>query len=314
LNKQLSIIIPVYNSEKYLNQCINSCIDQNISYDDYEIIIVNDGSSDHSAIIINDFKDKFNNIKYLHRSNMGAGASRNIGLEFALGKYVWFIDSDDWIEPNCLRNILDVLEKDELDALQISFNQVKNDIKTPCLEKYLITTSVLDPISYIEKNLFLGSSWSTIFLRSLTVNHHIRFKDKLVLAEDQLFLLETFYFSSRIKRISTCIYNYRRHSKSIVSNLSEENLLQSISIIAHFEYRKFFQRYCDFLIQSQLLMAFELPNTKVFQLIKFIKKNDIRIRSSLFIGRDKTLLRLYSIFGPIFLLTYSFVKKTFREI
>ncbi len=93
----VSIIVPVYNVEKYIEKCILSIINQ--TYTNLEIIIVNDGSLDHSENIIKEYISKDNRIKYIKRENGGLGAARNTGIENATGKYIAFVDSDDWIDP-----------------------------------------------------------------------------------------------------------------------------------------------------------------------------------------------------------------------
>lgn len=105
---RLSIIIPVYNTEKYLYKCLSSCITRNL--DDVEIIIVNDGSLDNSQNIIDDFCAKYTNIRCITQNNQGLSIARNNGLDIAKGDYIWFIDSDDWIEQNSIDYILSSME------------------------------------------------------------------------------------------------------------------------------------------------------------------------------------------------------------
>ena len=115
----LSIIIPVYKVEKYLRKCLDSCLHQNISKEDYEIICVNDGSPDNSAQILDEYAAKHPNIRVVTQTNQGLSMARNNGLAVAQGDYVWFIDSDDWIEENCLAGICSAL-KSNPDLLQLN--------------------------------------------------------------------------------------------------------------------------------------------------------------------------------------------------
>ena len=96
----LSIIIPVYNVEKYVEKCIRSCENQDIPKENYEVIVVNDGSPDGSLAIVERLANEFSNIKVINQENKGLSMARNTGLEAAKGEYVWFVDSDDWIEEN----------------------------------------------------------------------------------------------------------------------------------------------------------------------------------------------------------------------
>lgn len=108
---KLSIIIPVYNVEKYIKRCLDSVFDQNISSSVFEVIVVNDGTQDNSMSIVNDFVKKYDNIVIVEQENKGLSVARNVGLEIAVGDYVWFIDSDDYIAPNSLNFILGVIDK-----------------------------------------------------------------------------------------------------------------------------------------------------------------------------------------------------------
>lgn len=116
----LSIIIPVYNVEKYLRKCLDSCVNQNITQDEYEIIAVNDGSPDNSLVILEEYASQYSNIKIINQRNQGLSIARNQGLDIARGKYVWFVDSDDAITPNCLGAICKDLESGP-DILQVQF-------------------------------------------------------------------------------------------------------------------------------------------------------------------------------------------------
>ena len=106
-NTLISVIVPIYNTEKYLKRCINSIIIQ--SYKNLEIILVNDGSTDSSGIICDEFKKMDSRIRVIHKKNKGAADARNVGLEAATGQYISFIDSDDWIKPDLMEYLYDIL-------------------------------------------------------------------------------------------------------------------------------------------------------------------------------------------------------------
>lgn len=125
----LSIIIPIYNVEKYLSDCLNSVINQKKSDLTYEIIIVNDGTPDNSLKIAEDYAKSHNNITIISQENQGLGGARNTGLKAASGDYVWFIDSDDWINLNSLL-ILEPFLKLQLDAITFGAADFINNITT----------------------------------------------------------------------------------------------------------------------------------------------------------------------------------------
>ena len=122
---KFSVIVPVYNTEKYLRKCIDSILNQ--SYDDYEIIIVNDGSTDSSKKIINEYCKTFSSkIKGVHKKNGGLSDARNKGVKKACGDYLLFVDSDDYIEKNLLKTLSKKL-KDEPDIIRFQIKEVHED-------------------------------------------------------------------------------------------------------------------------------------------------------------------------------------------
>ena len=112
---RLSIIIPAYNVDQYLDRCIESCESQDIHQNDYEIIIVNDGSCDKSLNIANALANKYSNVNVISQENQGLSIARNTGMTLAKGNYIWFVDSDDYIVKNCVGSVLALCEKNDLD-------------------------------------------------------------------------------------------------------------------------------------------------------------------------------------------------------
>ena len=110
---KISIVIPIYNVEHYIGRCVESVLNQKLSKDEYEVIFVNDGTKDNSVEVLNkaiDF-EKYKNLHIYNKENGGLSSARNFGLDKAHGDYVWFVDSDDWIEPNCLAKIVKKLNE-----------------------------------------------------------------------------------------------------------------------------------------------------------------------------------------------------------
>lgn len=121
---KLSIIVPVYNVAELIKKCVDSLLCQDIPSEEYEILLINDGSTDNSLQIIENLARKHSNIKVYSKPNGGQSSARNWGLRHALGKYIWFVDSDDFIETNVLGKVLGKVEKDSLDVLCFSFEAV----------------------------------------------------------------------------------------------------------------------------------------------------------------------------------------------
>ncbi len=121
----LSIIIPVYNAEKFIHDCLNSLLNQDISAEEYEIICVNDGSTDNSLAILQDYAKSNPNVVVIDKPNGGVSQTRNKGLAASRGEYVWFIDSDDWIARNCLGLIQQQINKYHPSIIQVHYDWIK---------------------------------------------------------------------------------------------------------------------------------------------------------------------------------------------
>ena len=124
---KLSIIIPIYNAEKYLDRCLESLWKQDLSVDEYEVICINDGSTDASVSILNKCKEKHTNLKLISTENKGQAHARNKGLEIAKGEYITFVDADDYIVIDSLRKVLDYIDRNSLDILYANILWQDND-------------------------------------------------------------------------------------------------------------------------------------------------------------------------------------------
>ena len=120
----ISVIVPVYNTGKYLKKCVDSILNQTIGFNNIELIIVNDGSSDDSDSIIKDIINKNSKIKYFSKENGGQGSARNLGLKHATGEYISFVDSDDWIDTRMYEDLYNIAIKENIDIITCNYTKV----------------------------------------------------------------------------------------------------------------------------------------------------------------------------------------------
>lgn len=120
----LSIVVPVYNVSQYLSKCLDSLLNQDVEKDDYEIIVVNDGSTDNSGEIAQEYANKHSNIILIDQENQGLSGARNSGIKVARGKYIQFVDSDDYLEPNVEKSLVEKMESENLDILRFNYQNV----------------------------------------------------------------------------------------------------------------------------------------------------------------------------------------------
>ena len=139
---KLSVIVPVYNVEKYLCKCVNSLLDQDLPADEYEIILVDDGSPDRCGLICDDYANGHPSVKVIHRENGGLSAARNSGMAMAAGQYIQFVDSDDYLEPNVLKALVENIERGQLDVLRFNYRNVS--------ERYEIVEPNKDPKRFVS--------------------------------------------------------------------------------------------------------------------------------------------------------------------
>ena len=193
----ISIIVPVYNVENYLNRCVNSILNQ--TYKNIEIILINDGSIDKSGDICDYYAQKDNRIKVIHQKNSGVSVARNTGLDIAVGEYITFVDSDDYIEPNYCEILLDVLNKNNADVAYCSdFSNQHIDIN----KEFIWKSKEYDPV-YKTPNYVV---WGALYRREVIQN--IRFDNDLYVGEDAYFFAKVVKKSNIIVHIDNPLYHY----------------------------------------------------------------------------------------------------------
>lgn len=216
---KISFIIPVFNCEKYLEECILSILSS--SSDEFEIVVINDGSTDGTAEICNNFSERDSRVMVYHINNSGVSAARNFGLNVAKGDYIWFVDSDDVINPEILTKVLPIIDgPNSFDLL--SFGYVTFDRK---IESHLSKTKVSSRTCYERSQDYLSSEnitfsiWRNLFKREIIQTHNILFIPQLKYGEDILFSLEFFKFLNTVCILSEYGYFYRLHETSAMKKM-----------------------------------------------------------------------------------------------
>lgn len=215
---RLSIIVPVYNVEKWVLRCLNSLYNQSIPEEEFEVIVVNDGSPDNSLHIVNCFAENHFNVVVVSRENGGLSAARNTGLEYARGNYVWFVDSDDFIEPNSIKYILEFAEKNKLDTMGFLFQRYFESGKIWKYEHHpKYTEIVFNGEDFVSKTNFIFSPWASIYRRIFLIDNSLRFKEG-ILHEDVEFSPRAHFLSDRIAHTNKIVYNYFQRDGSIMKS------------------------------------------------------------------------------------------------
>lgn len=206
---KISIIIPIYNSEKYLEKCLDSVLTQ--SYTDFEVLLINDGSTDSSGVICDAFAKKDNRIHVFHKENEGVSSARNLGIEKAQGNWLTFIDSDDYLEPGYLN-----VNLSNADLIVEGFCFVNGNHKRKMTFGDEIVAANDYKTLFEEKELFkYGYPFSKFFKKSIIDNNQIKFPETFSFAEDLSFFLKYISASKSIKFADTANYNYISHPNSL---------------------------------------------------------------------------------------------------
>lgn len=206
----ISFIVPVYNTEKYLNACLDSLLAQDLSIDDYEIVCINDGSTDNSLAILQRYESNYQNIFVISQNNSGVCKSRNIGLQKAKGEYIWFIDSDDIIERNSLKRLKTVIDSGEYDRIIVDNYYFESVESKENLKK---NTSWHDSVV-----------WRNIFRRRWMEENDLLFHyPELVFGEDALFMYEIKRCFPRTYEFKNPIYYHRGREGSASSEKMSTN-------------------------------------------------------------------------------------------
>lgn len=222
----LSIIVPFYNVEKYISKCLDSILDQH--FKDYEIICINDCSPDNSRNIVNKYAAKHKNIKLIeHKINKKVGGARNTGLIHAQGKYIWFVDSDDFIVSNSLTQLVNTCILNDLDVLAFNIKTVNNneyEIEKENAFKNFNTTPIEGADFLYEtfgnQLIFnLGYPYRAIYKKSHLINIKATFPENISYGEETTYMARCIVHAKRVMSFSDAYYCYRQNPSSITNKL-----------------------------------------------------------------------------------------------
>lgn len=214
---RLSIIIPFYNVEQYIAQCLESVYHQDIPEEEYEVICVDDCSPDNSIAIVEEYAKKHANLVIVRNQyNRKLGGARNAGMEVAKGNYIWFIDSDDFIEENCYKELLSISENEDLDMLHFNYAEYPNaenpTIRPQDTELMSGTDMWYNPAFIWAHDLV--TAWRKLYKRQFLIDNNIQFAEHIMF-EDNDYAIVAFANAKRVKHIALCAYHYRNNPNSI---------------------------------------------------------------------------------------------------
>ena len=244
-NFLVSIVVPVYNAEKYLEQCLNSI--QNQTYKNFEVILVNDGSMDHSESICKSFVEGDSRFRYFLKSNGGSSAARNFGLDHVRGDFITFIDADDWVDENHLEVLINNIKENNSDMAVSSIKKFDNVSNFEFRvysnqEKYLLNYNKLNREEFLvilPKLIHASNSYkiavSKLFKKELVSD--VRFDESIIYGEDLEFFFKLYLNINSISYVDEVTYIYRLHDESSSSKFGQLHMEQELAI-----YKKMYER------------------------------------------------------------------------
>ncbi len=229
-----SIIIPVYNVINYIDQCLESVITQ--EFDSFEVILVDDGSTDGSGGRCDAYAKKCPNVRVIHQENRGLSGARNTGLEKVSGEWILFVDSDDWIEKGTLSRLYERISEEAADLY--SYNAYKTDNQGTVTDKLLFSVENKEVLfggekerfAYFKDQLMLYKTgwevWGRVYRRSIIEENKIRFQHSSeVFAEDYLFTFQYLLFVKKAKQLCNIFYYYRQRDNSLMNSMDMRSVL-----------------------------------------------------------------------------------------
>lgn len=237
----ISIVIPIYNAEKYLEECLNSI--KNQTYKNFEVIMVNDGSKDDSETICMNFLRSDSRFRYLKKENGGVSSARNVGLDNVEGDYITFIDADDWVDENYLDLLITTVEKNHSDIVVSSYKQFNNiDVfylrAYSLQEKYLLNFERMNRDDFLtifpklmSTNVCFNNAVAKLFRKELV--NDLRFDTSIKYGEDLDFYFRLYLTVDSISYVDEPTYVYRVHGDSTTSNFNQEHAEQELNIFKY---------------------------------------------------------------------------------
>lgn len=313
INMNLSVIIPIYNVEQYLDACIKSLYKQSLCLDEFEVILINDGSTDRSLLRAKFWADRYSNIKLIDQDNCGLSVARNRGVSNATGDYVFFLDSDDFLYPNTLSLLIDKAKNNDLDLLRFEYCAVnENDEKlyySAGVSKRKRFAEQVDDGYFLFEKIYNQEFFACLSLikRQFLQNFNIHFVEGIFF-EDIEYAIKISIVAKRTMYTPIYAYAYRQRPTSILHTFDMKKAEDVISIVCRMQqylkdqslsraFKNIIKQNNTRLIVSVLLRVSETLNSNRQHFFDLMKKKNISYLYPVYTMRDFTISLLYNLFG-----------------
>ncbi|WP_294455629.1 glycosyltransferase family 2 protein [uncultured Bacteroides sp.] len=248
MNPLVSIIVPIYNSENYLNRCLDSILSQ--TFCDWELILIDDGSTDQSVGICEEYAQKDNRIRVFHKQNGGVSSARNIGLKNAKGEWVTFCDSDDFVNPDWLEIYIPLIYDNEISMVCQGIHRIGPFVLCEYCSGIEYVGDNRGALELLYKSLLLGFVWNKIFKKSILDDYNLYFDERFIFMEDENFVLRYLKHCKRIVCVKRSGYNYNMPDlsckyKNVDNYYTSLSNFESVKYIYHNKNNLIYQNYLN---------------------------------------------------------------------
>lgn len=252
---KISVVIPVYNTEKYLRACLSSVVNQ--TYSNIEIIIINDGSSDNSTLICEEYSKSDERITFIDKDNEGVSVARNIGITLAKGEWIYFLDSDDFLDFDAFEKLINIASDTNCDVIQFGLRRLKagsivGENKPSNYQEYQDLELFLE-----ENELKPVAAWLHFIKSSVIKNNKIKFNEKLKHNEDMLFVYSFYCHSKKIVVVNDIIHNHVLREDSVSHKPIEIRVLRDRLL--------FLSELCDYVRKQKLIKQYKEEINNLFK-------------------------------------------------
>ena len=248
MKSKISVVVPVYNTQKYLKRSLDSLVNQNRT--DYEIVIVDDGSSDNSLQICSEYAQKYDFIKIYSKENGGVSSARNYGIDKARGEYICFVDSDDSVSENYLSLLYKNIQNADISIGSYQIVRESENIPFLAVDKSFNLKQFKENFLITFSSLYMNSPCNKMFKKEIIKNNNLFFPVGVNMGEDSVFVVSYLACCEKINCFSDIIYNYYQ----VLRNSKEEYLKDRVIMIKNFE--KFFDGIDNYALKVLLLREY----------------------------------------------------------
>ncbi|THD66773.1 glycosyltransferase [Robertkochia marina] len=217
---KLSFVLPAYNVAPFLQKCLDSIYSQNIELEDYEVIVINDGSTDDTEKILELFASKYSNFRFYSIKNGGVGRARNFGMDRAKGDFIWFVDPDDIISKDVLSKIIGHLNA-SMDIVFVGYQIIKGNRS---INKVSFERGVWDTADFLNSGNYHNTVWCKIFKRKFLSDNQLRFNENLVVSEDLDFSFKALMKADIVNTLNVLAYEYFIRNGSLMNRRDQETM------------------------------------------------------------------------------------------